>query len=148
MSITSQISVQPDLPAAAATIEAPVSIPTSAEVQAAFDPSEKFAGAITDLAAIAAGKTCIELVRFDWPNEEPMLGVRVHLPSGEGDGRCSVLMDTSDNRDPAEAIQRLTELATAASVAAERLVALTASGAWHLGSPDNSKESSDEFAGT
>lgn len=108
-------------------IEQPASIPTSAEVQAAFDPSDTFAGEITDLAYIAAGEARIELVRFDWPNEEPVVGVRVDFPNEvEGD----VLMDCNDNPDPAEAVQRLTELSTAASAAAQQLRALIATGAW------------------
>lgn len=116
----------PTLKVPAAHIDQPIHIPSSAEVKDAFDPNEGFASEITPLATVASGEAEIKLVRYDWPDSDPVVGVGLQIKSENVAG----WIHCGDNPDPMEAFQRLTELATAASVAAQQLLAMTAAETW------------------
>jgi hypothetical protein len=114
-------ATNPNVPAA--HVEQPVSVPTSAEVKASFDPNERLAGEITRLATVTSGETEIQLVRHDWPDSDPVVAVGLKIDSEH-------VQIHSDDPNPMEAWRRLTELANAASAAAQQLLTMTATGTW------------------
>jgi len=85
------------------------------------------AGEITHLSSIARDDTMIKLARYDWPDPEPPVVVaRVTIPSEGIDG----FIHCADFVDPMMQWSRLSELASAASAAAQQLLAMITAGTW------------------
>jgi hypothetical protein len=107
----------------------PGDVPTSAEVKAALDPNDRLASDITDLATVLSGEIEVRLVRYDWPDLDPELGIKLAVRY-DSKAEQIVWIDSESEGGPMQAWQRLTELANAASVAAQQLLTMVAAGSW------------------
>jgi hypothetical protein len=106
-------------------IERPPSVPSSAEVKASFDPNKNHQGEVTNLASITSGDTEIRLRRYDWPDCESAVTAELRI-SNEEDFHVSI----NGNDIPMQMWQHLTELANAATLASQQLLAMIAAGTW------------------
>jgi hypothetical protein len=105
-------------------IEQPISVPTSAEVKASFDPKDVCASGITLLTTVASSETEIKILRHDFPDSESAVSAELKVHS-EG-----IEVSIYGDDIPMRAWQRLTELANAASVASQQLLAMITAGTW------------------
>ncbi len=72
-----------------------------------------------------SGEAEVCVHRHDWPNSRPFVSVGLLVLAAD----IEVYLDSNDDA-PMQVWQRLTELANAASVASQQLLAMIASGQW------------------
>jgi hypothetical protein len=79
--MTTTTNPYPDVPAV--HVEQPVSVPTSAQVKASFDPNERMASEISPLTTVTSGDTKIKVVRNDWPDSDSSVSINVSIDYSE-----------------------------------------------------------------
>jgi len=114
-----------DIPAV--HIEKPICVPSTHEVQTRLAAENEDSDIVT-LVTVGSGDAEVGIVRFEWAGDNPRVGVdiRVHQPGND----IAEYIDPDDDGDPVVIWRRLTELANAASVAADQLLTMIVAGSW------------------
>jgi|KBSSwiStaDraftv2_1062776.scaffolds.fasta_scaffold03943_2 hypothetical protein len=100
-------------------------VPSSAEILAAMDPEGPASSwaKMTDLVKVSCGETEINVKRHDYLDGPSALGVTVSSPEAD-EGRSMFFGDD----DPMVNWRRLIELANAATLAAQQILAIMSTG--------------------
>lgn len=118
----------PTLDIPAVHIKQPIWIPTSKQVWESIDPDDPTAtGPMTVLVAVSSGAVEVSVERYDWINDKPQFEAQIKVhQNGCGDFQEYI----AGGSNPQTLWYRLTELASAASVAAQRLQSIIDGGSW------------------